>query len=409
MSELSNVAVCRCGVIRPVSPTRRASYSFVLAVWVLIFGLGMGTQAQAAKRTVARVQASWTQPITGQEIRLDPSDSRPAPGLSLVRYDWDFGDGRKASTSTPVVQHVSWALAAARTVKLTVTDSSGQARSTSLAIAVNSYAATGSLNDSGADWCTRYSSSTSTWTNGLNCDSLKWRGDQKWGSMQDGYFGRDARARQGKLNKVGSGAAGFDFTRIGADGLPLAVQDGEYSDTGNESDGTRWDCVRDNTTGLIWEVKRNDPEHLRHAGHRYGWYSTDGTNNGGYAGYEKNSDTLDPETRLPASCTGVADTTKCNTQSYATAVNGLPAGQALCGFRDWRLPTLDELGDLPLFGRVDRAIDTDHFPYSSKYVWSASTYMDEPFYAWVVNFQFGIRDFSAKNSAMQVALVRSGQ
>ncbi|MDT8439856.1 MAG: hypothetical protein RQ729_12695, partial [Wenzhouxiangellaceae bacterium] len=39
-------------------------------------------------------------------------------------------------------------------------------------------------------------------------------GDQSLRPRQDGRFGRDAQADAGALTKIGSGAAGFDFTRI---------------------------------------------------------------------------------------------------------------------------------------------------------------------------------------------------
>ena len=47
---------------------------------------------------------------------------------------------------------------------------------------------------------------------------------------QDPQFGRDAAQQGGKLNKTGSGHAGFDFS-------------------------SQSDCVVDNVTGLVWEVK----------------------------------------------------------------------------------------------------------------------------------------------------------
>ena len=58
-------------------------------------------------------------------------------------------------------------------------------------------------------------------------------------------------------------------------------------------DAESWTMVRDNVTGLIWEVKVNDPNHLRHQGHSYTWYNTDPATNGGYAGFDGASGWLD--------------------------------------------------------------------------------------------------------------------
>jgi PKD repeat protein len=356
----------------------------------------------------ARVTASLLTPISGQEIRLDPSASQASSG-SIVGYAWTFGDGRTASSTVPSVQYVSWPAPGRHTVSLTVTDSAGASQVATLAVTVLRFAPTGQLNDSGIDSCSSNLHPGPAWLNDLACLALDWTG-QLWGTMQDAYVGRDAQARDGRLTKIGSGAAGFDFTRLGADGLPLAIQNGVYSDTGHEADGTRWDCVRDNTTGLIWEVKRNDPAHLRHMGHTYGWYSTDSSSNGGAAGFENNSDTSHPGTGLPAACTGVADARRCNTQSYTAAVNSLPDGQALCGFRDWRLPLLDELIGLTSYGRAGPAIDGDHFPNTGwNWVWTSSPTAYGDFGAWSVFGGTGQPFLDHKSFALTVRLVRSGQ
>ncbi|MBN8486298.1 MAG: DUF1566 domain-containing protein [Burkholderiales bacterium] len=403
MSPFARTNARRGAGLALTRPLRRGHCLSGLLPCLVTAGMSMATPVHAASGTEARLQANWTQPVTGQEIRLDPSTSSPRAGRSIVRYDWDFGDGRTATSTTAAPHYVSWPEAARRKVTLTVTDSAGVMRSARLVIEVKRFAPTGRLNDSGIDWCAVVDPDTGVWTNGLNCLSLDWPLYLYWGKQQDGYFGRDFRNSKGKLSKVGSGAAGFDFTRLGADGLPLAIQDGVYSDTGNEADGTRWDCVRDNTTGLIWEVKRNDPSHLRHAWHTYSWYSTDRSNNGGVDGLDHGGE-----------CTGVPDPLFCNTQSYITAVNALPTGEALCGFRDWRLPTIDELGGLTMIGRANPAIDTGHFPNSGvaqntqAFTWSSSTYRGFQYHAWGIRFDSGERVPDWKEYGFQVRLVRSG-
>ena len=46
------------------------------------------------------------------------------------------------------------------------------------------------------------------------------------------------------------GVAGFDFTRLNADGS-------DYTGNGDYN-SQPWACVRDNHTGLVWEVKTDD-------------------------------------------------------------------------------------------------------------------------------------------------------
>ena len=54
---------------------------------------------------------------------------------------------------------------------------------------------------------------------------------------------------------MGTGAAAFDFTKLGSDGTPLAIQNVAWSADGTEAEGSQWSCIRDNVTGLIWEIK----------------------------------------------------------------------------------------------------------------------------------------------------------
>jgi hypothetical protein len=265
--------------------------------------------------------------------------------------------------------------------------------------------ATGQLNDTGIDWCSENITTPSTWVNNAVCSAVNWAGNL-WGQQQDAFFGRDAQAKAGTLTKVGGGMAGFDFTKIGASGKVLAKQDGAWSDSGTEAAGTQWDCVRDNVTGLVWEVKRNDATHLRHMNHTYSWYNPDSTTNGGSAGYETPLYDTNGNTVTGPTCTGVADVNKCNTASYVTAVNA--AG--LCGKKDWRMPTVDELRNLAHTGRTNPAIDTDYFPNTSPdWTWSSSPRASYTDYAWFVGFNNGSGNFGSKGSANRVRLVRPGQ
>jgi hypothetical protein len=360
----------------------------------------------------ASIAANISQPITGQEVRLAPSVSLStttvSPTLTVTQVVWDFGDGSPAvsisnASSFTTPQFKSYAQTGTYVVTLSATDSAGRSGSVTRTISVQSFAATGLLNDTGIDWCSENITTPSTWVNNAVCSAVNWAGNL-WGTAQDAYFGRDAQARAGTLPKVGSGAAGFDFTRLGADGQPLSIQTATYSATGNEADGTRWDCIKDNHTKLIWEVKRLDPTHLRSHTATHTWYEPDNTKNGGSAGSETGG-----------VCTGLADPAKCNTKAYQTAVNAQPTGQALCGFRDWRMPSKDELISITHLGRSKPAIDAAQFPDvnlgNDQFVatWSASPSAGNPGDAWYVNFSYGNGYNDVKSGGLSARLVRSGQ
>ncbi|MCX7555410.1 DUF1566 domain-containing protein [Xanthomonadaceae bacterium JHOS43] len=240
---------------------------------------------------------------------------------------------------------------------------------------------------------------------------------------QDAGFGRDAAALAGALIKSGAGDAGFDFTKIGANGMPLAIQDhpwardGNGFDSGSEAAGTRWSCVRDNTTGLIWEVKtyRATPD-LHDREWTYSWYSSaarpDGTangNNGQNAGGENRGTCLD-KYDVDANPAG----NYCDTAGFVAAVNAA----SLCGASDWRTPTLNELFGLIHFGRHWPAIDITHFPNTPgdfgnptnpapNITWTGSPAVSSDS-AWSVYFQYGRAMWGTyKSNPHSMRLVRS--
>jgi hypothetical protein len=166
---------------------------------------------------------------------------------------------------------------------------------------------------------------------------------------QDADHGRDIAAGDDS-----DGHAGFHFTKLGADGQPLAIQDSSWSDTGSEEAGTRWTCVRDEVTGRTWEVKVNDPNSLHHKDHVYTWYNPDNATNGGWSGHAGQGSC---NGTLPAS----GDYTGCDTYTFPKYVN---EHDGLCGFTDWRVPEIQELRSIADYSVPPPApgIDLRYFP-----------------------------------------------
>lgn len=162
---------------------------------------------------------------------------------------------------------------------------------------------------------------------------------------QDGQYGRDVL-----LNDDADGHAGFSFTKVARDGtqLPPAAAD--------------WACVLDNVTGLMWEVKTDDGG-LRDKDALYTNYSE---------GYN------------PVGKFGAAT----DAAGFVKAVNA----EGLCGIKDWRLPTVDELHGIadyshPLPGP---AIDAAFFPNTANaFHWTASPHARSAVRGWGINFDDG--------------------
>ena len=153
--------------------------------------------------------------------------------------------------------------------------------------------------------------------------------------------------------------------------------------------GGPWIMTRDNVTGLIWEVKREDG--LQSKNNTYSWYDPNPETNGGDAG-----------TQDGGSCTG----TQCDTYSYIQALNA----QSFGGFSDWRLPSVKELSSLANRGVFSPPIDTAWFPKTvlSAY-WSSTTYGSYASAALYVCFSFvGSVHGLSKSYSYYVRAVRAG-
>ena len=220
-------------------------------------------------------------------------------------------------------------------------------------------------------------------------------------SAQDCHHGRDAGALSGQLSKVGASAStsnGFDYTKVCNSG-ELAGQGTCPSDPILGNGTNDWACTRDNVTGLIWEVKTTSG--LRDADYIYTWFNPHSPD--GDPGAE-NPSTFDCETAG-----------RCDTAKFVEEVNA--AG--LCGARDWRLPTVQELGGLVDMGQPagEPAIDPVYFPHTPLMpFWSSTPFANAALgggvpSAWFVDFgpDCGGDCFTDRVLPMSVRLVRSGQ
>lgn len=198
---------------------------------------------------------------------------------------------------------------------------------------------------------------------------------------QDAEQGRDATEPDSN-----DGYAGFSFTKLDDAGQPLADQTVDYATT-------PWSCVKDNVTGLVWEVKTND-NGLRDKDWSFSWYEPN-LPNGGNAGLAVG----------PGSCDLAGS---CNTSAYTARVNS----SSLCGFSDWRLPSNQELMGIVLIGRTP-SIDENYFAnsnsttFSSFSFWTSETYSTSTGDAWQVIFDAGTSYGGVpKYAPLQVRLVR---
>jgi hypothetical protein len=247
--------------------------------------------------------------------------------------------------------------------------------------------ATGTLNDTGITICGDYAygAGSALHQNDLDCAASRSTADipgtdgdgDPVPAGQDAHIGRDATD-----NDDADGHAGFSFVKISGTGSVL------------DASASRWDCVLDRVTGLMWEVKTDDGG-LRDVHWTYSWY-----NSAHFSGYGKSNG---------GAC---FDAVNCDSEKYAAQVN---ANGGICGFSDWRMPTRLELISLLDSGVSDPAlgIDATYFPNTTLLnglthglYWSASASSGVD--AYYVDPRYLEVETMPKTSPISVRLVRSG-
>ena len=204
--------------------------------------------------------------------------------------------------------------------------------------------------------------------------------------QQDCMHGRDVAIKDDS-----NGHAGFVYQKYSNIGKKLSKSAKE------------WDCVLDEVTGLLWEVKHPSDmvygnNGLHDSDDRFTWYNPNKQTNGGAIG--------DWNSRF-FQCSGyVANQpeTYCNIEEFASRVNK----EGLCGYNDWRVPTRLELAGLVNFGHSAPAIDTDFFPNTrEEFYWSSSPDASLSITAWAISFQAGHSSILPRNNGQHVRLVSS--
>lgn len=198
--------------------------------------------------------------------------------------------------------------------------------------------------------------------------------------MQDADTGRDAVSTL--LDKSGDGVRSFDFTKFDVNGDELP------------NDSLVFSCVRDNFTGLIWEVKQQSSipafQFLRGAENYY---------------------SMDESLEALLSC---SSDNNCGQEELITSVNET----GYCGGANWRLPTYLELLNILDYNDIEQSnmLASDFFPnlpdnaalgHSFYWVSDGSAEGGSNDFNWVIDLATGDDSAILMSESAYVILVRT--
>ena len=151
-------------------------------------------------------------------------------------------------------------------------------------------------------------------------------------------------------------------------------------------DSTRWACVLDQETSLVWEVKTED-KGLQYALNTYTWFD-------GITGREDGT--------FSKNCYWGKS---CNTKSYVDDINK----RKVCGYSDWRLPSRSELNSIvDYYGESDTLIDSNFFPNTqTNSYWTSTVVKGSSKLAYEIPFFYGGSMARDKTIDTFIRLVRS--
>ncbi len=187
--------------------------------------------------------------------------------------------------------------------------------------------------------------------------------------QQDCSHGRNAQLLAGNLSRSGinTNNNGFDFNILGP--------------TGNLYAQKPWTCVRDNHTGLVWEVKTDDGG-IHDKDNKYRWGGKTAKGNG-LGTYYPDWDVL---------------------------VNGSNADY-FCGYNDWRVPTLKELHSVIDYSKNFPTFDKKAFFTNTidfGIYWTSSPFAESDEDAWYIFLGEPLGNKAKRENNYYVRLVRGG-
>ncbi|WP_303508911.1 DUF1566 domain-containing protein [Motilimonas sp. 1_MG-2023] len=229
------------------------------------------------------------------------------------------------------------------------------------------------------------------------------------------------------------GQAGFRYSKMNFAGKEL------------NANATDWRCVKDEITGMVWERRAavnnlsvvpdpNDPtkqtvisatpDNFHASNFKYAWLNSDANQNGGFPGWKMgdiNGGALkNEEGYQPASLSCAYERRPrdfelyCSTEQYIEEANF----QGVCGFKDWTLPTVEQLRSIFNYGNAGvnaHVLDPTFFDCASNdcvttsgdaTYWTSTTSAEQPASALCFDISSGALQICSKQEAHKMLLVR---